>query len=113
MARAIARKGTPSSARRTAMSGMTPAGSRDWASHPAWCMREFLGTGLADGKTQSQIAREVGRVQISGVLMTFYAQFGWWSNEFSWEWDYNKRRYHYFRQALDNYIFSGHEIVQP
>lgn len=77
-------------------------------SQAAWCMREFL-----DGKTQAQIAREIGYVQISNVLMKFYAQFGWWSNEFSWELDYNKRRYHYFQQALDNYIFAGFEIVQP
>jgi hypothetical protein len=45
--------------------------------------------------------------------MRFYSKFGWWSTEFSWEWDYSKRRYYYFRQALDNYIFAGHEIVQP
>jgi hypothetical protein len=77
-------------------------------SHAAWCMREFL-----NGKTQTQIAREIGRVQISSVLMTFYAQFGWWSDEFRYEWNYNKRRNLYFRQALDNYLFAGFEILEP
>lgn len=77
-------------------------------SKAAWCMREFLA-----GKPQTQIAREIGYVQISSILMKFYAQFGWWSTEFSWQLDYNKRRNLYFRQALDNYIFAGHEIVPP
>lgn len=74
----------------------------------AWCMKEFL-----DGRSQSEIARAIGHVQISGMLMRFYARFGWWSNEFSHEIYYPKRRYLYFRQALDNYLFAGHEIVQP
>jgi hypothetical protein len=74
----------------------------------AWCMKEFL-----EGKSQMSIARRVDYVAISNLLMKFYAQFGWWSNEFRGEFDYNKRRWLYFRQALDNYIFAGHEIVQP
>lgn len=84
-------------------------------SKAAWCMREFLGNGLVAGRTQTAIGEQLNLTSscICSALMKFYADFGYWSNEFSHILDYNKRRNHYFRQALDNYIFAGHEIVEP
>ncbi len=73
-------------------------------------MREFLA-----GKTQRAIGEQLNVTApcICSALMKFYADFGYWSNEFSHILDYNKRRNQYFRQALDNYIFADHEITEP
>lgn len=78
-------------------------------------MREFLGNGLVAGRTQTAIGEQLNLTSscICSALMKFYADFGYWSNEFSHIHNYKRRRNQYFRQALDNYIFAGHEIVEP
>jgi hypothetical protein len=82
---------------------MTPA-------QAAWCMKEFL-----EGRTQRDIGEQLHRTGgwISISLNRFYLQFGWWSNEFLHVQDYNERRNLYYRQALDNYLFGGFEIIEP